>query len=161
MQNIKVIVAVGKDGAIGYKGGLIWHLPGDLKRFKEITTGHTVIMGRKTWDSLPKKPLPNRRNIILSRQKDYNPEGAEVVSSLEEALDIVKNDTAFIIGGAEIYNLFIPYAGELLLTTVDSITPEADAFLHLNFNDWLLSEAGAWLANDDGVNFRYENYHRK
>ena len=100
---IHIIVAVGNQGEIGYQNQLLCHLPADLKHFKELTTGHTILMGRKTWDSLPKKPLPNRRNIVISRNKELQLEGAEVFTSPEEALkNIGIGEDVFIIGGEQI-----------------------------------------------------------
>lgn len=100
---ITIIAAIGKRNELGKDNDLIWHLPADLKRFKKVTTGHTIIMGRNTFESIG-KPLPNRRSIIITRNKDYKQDGCEVVHSLEEAIALVKNhDQAFIIGGAQIY----------------------------------------------------------
>lgn len=152
-----MIVAIGKDGAIGKAGDLIWHLPGDLKRFKEITMSHPVIMGRKTWDSLPRKPLPGRRNIVISRNKDFNPEGAGKASSPEEALKMAGSEEPFIIGGAEIYRLFLPYATKLYLTEVDAETPDADAFFpdYKNNGKWVRKDEGEWIIREDAPTFRY------
>ena len=158
-KDINIIVAAGSDGAIGRKGDLIWHLPGDLKRFKELTTGHPVIMGRKTWDSLPKKPLAGRRNIVLTRKNDFCAEGAEIVYSIDDALRITENESPFIIGGAEIYKLFIPKATRLYLTLVDDSAPDADAFLHLNLkDDWTETGRSKEFKNADGITFRYLSF---
>lgn len=131
LSPVYLIVAIGEDGAIGRKGDLIWKISEDLKHFKSLTTGHPVIMGRKTWESLPKSPLPNRRNIILTRQKDYKAEGAEIVYSVEEALKITKEEEPFIIGGAEIYKAFLPYITHFHITKVFDKCQEADSFLTL------------------------------
>src|SRR5690554_1978061 len=102
---ISIIVAAAQNNAIGNNNQLLWHMPADLKFFKETTSGHTVIMGRKTFESVG-KPLPNRRNIIITRKADYEVSGAEVVHSLEEALNLCNPDEEnFIVGGAEIYSL--------------------------------------------------------
>ena len=149
-------MAIGKDGAIGRGGDLIWKIPADLKRFKALTTGNPVIMGRKTWDSLPKRPLPNRRNIIVTRQKDFKAEGAETVNSIEEALRITESERPFIIGGAQIYKEFLPYANELYLTLVDEQTPDADSFLPLTlFRDWEKVEESEEETTPDGIRYRY------
>lgn len=126
-----LIVAIGEDGAIGKNGDLIWKISEDLKHFKTLTTGHPVIMGRKTWDSLPKKPLPNRRNIILTRQKDFMAEGAEIVNSVEKAINLTSGEEPFIIGGSEIYKTFLPFTSLFHITKVFDSCPEADAFLQL------------------------------
>ncbi len=100
---ITIIAAIGKNNELGKDNDLIWHLPADLKRFKKVTTGHTIIMGRNTFESIG-KPLPNRRSVIITRNTSYQQKGCEVVHSLEEAIALIKNeDAAFIIGGAQIY----------------------------------------------------------
>lgn len=99
---ITIIAAIGKNNELGKDNDLIWHLPADLKRFKKITTGHTIIMGRNTFESIG-RPLPNRRSIIITRNRDYKQEGCDVVHSLEEAIQLVGSEQAFIIGGAQIY----------------------------------------------------------
>ena len=138
---IHIIVAAGIRGEIGYKNQLLCHLSNDLKHFKELTTGHTVLMGRKTWDSLPKKPLPNRRNIVISRNKDLQLEGAEVFTSPEAALKTMQiGEEVFIIGGEQIYQLFINKADIIHLTRIQAEF-EADAFLpEINFEEWQLKE---------------------
>lgn len=100
---ITIIAAVGKNNELGKNNDLIWHLPADLKRFKKVTTGHTIIMGRNTFESIG-KPLPNRRSVIITRNTSYQQEGCDVVHSLEAAIELIKDeDAAFIIGGAQIY----------------------------------------------------------
>lgn len=124
---ITMIAAIGTNGELGKDNNLVWHLPNDLKRFKKITAGHHVIMGRKTFESLG-KPLPNRTNIIISRNKDYIAEGCTVVTSLEDALDAAQSDeNPYILGGAQIYKQAIEIADVLDLTLVDA-TLDADAF---------------------------------
>ena len=117
---ISFVVAVSRNGVIGREGGLPWHISSDLKRFKEITMGKPVVMGRKTWESLPRKPLPGRRNIVITQQKDYRAEGADVVASPEAALLLVPDaPEVAVIGGGEIYRLFWPLVDRLYLTEVD------------------------------------------
>ena len=113
---VKIIVAMSKNRVIGNNNELIWKLSSDLKRFKELTTGHPVVMGRKTYESIS-RPLPNRRNIIITRNSEYEVEGCEVVSSLEEALLLSAND-CFIIGGGEIYKQSLELADKIYLTLV-------------------------------------------
>ncbi len=135
-MKISLIVAVSEDGAIGDKGNLLWHLSSDLKRFKAITTGHTIIMGRKTYDSLPNGALPNRRNIVISRQLK-NLKDAEVYSDIDEALQATADeDIVYIIGGGEIYKRTFPHAEELHLTLVHKSYPEADT----RFPEWKLTD---------------------
>lgn len=161
-MELSLIVAIGKDGAIGRKGELIWKIPADLKRFKSITDGHTIIMGRKTWDSLPKKPLPGRKNIVVTRNPDFEAEGAIVVDSIEKALSLKETGEVFVIGGAEIYNSMLPYVSKLYLTEVDALCENADTFLNLDLEkDWDLIEDSDLESTKDGVNYRYRNYLRK
>ena len=131
-MKIAIIAAVAKNRAIGNNNELIYWLPDDLKRFKQLTTGHTIIMGSNTFRSLPKGALPNRRNIVLSRKKIAFP-GAEVFPSLEEALKNCTNEEiVYIIGGEQLYSYAMPFADELYLTEVDNTPEAADAF----FPEW-------------------------
>ena len=131
-MKIAMIAAVAENRAIGNNNELIYWLPDDLKRFKQLTTGHTIIMGSNTFRSLPKGALPNRRNIVLSRKKIAFP-GAEVFPSLEEALKSCTNeDTVYIIGGEQLYSYAMPMADELYLTEVNNTPATADAF----FPEW-------------------------
>ncbi len=126
---MKIIVAIDRKGAIGRGGDLLYHIGADLRRFKTLTIGHTVIMGRRTFESLPKGALPNRRNIVVTRQSAYSAPGIETAHSLEAALAMASDDSeAFVIGGAEIYRQALGLADELLLTVVDAETADADTF---------------------------------
>ena len=126
---ISIIAAVDRKRGIGYQNRLLFWLPNDLKRFKALTTGNTIIMGRKTFESLPKGALPNRRNVVLSTQKDLLCPGAEVFSSLEEALNSCQPDEhVYIIGGASVYRQALPFAGALCLTEVDAEATQVDAY---------------------------------
>ncbi len=119
-MKLSLIVAVAENGVIGHNNQLIWHLPNDLKQFKRLTTGHCIIMGRKTFDSIG-KPLPNRTSIIISRNTDFQVEGCITVSSLENAISAAKkieNEEVFVIGGAEIYRLALPIVDKIYLTEV-------------------------------------------
>ena len=132
---ISIIAAVAKNRAIGYKNKLIYWLPNVLKRFKALTTGHTIIMGRNTFLSLPKGALPNRRNIVLSRSAKEFP-GCEVFPSLEEALNhCAKDEEVFIIGGASVYKQALAVADRLCLTEIDDTPAEADTFFP-PYDDW-------------------------
>ena len=133
---ISIIAAVAKDRAIGYKNKLIYWLPNDLKRFKALTTGHTIIMGRNTFLSLPKGALPNRRNIVLSRSAKAF-EGCDVYASLEEALQhCAKDEDVYIIGGASVYQQALPIADRLCLTEIDDTPAEADTFFPPYADEW-------------------------
>lgn len=138
---MNIIVAVMRDGAIGKNGGMLLHLPEDLRYFKRVTTGHAVIMGRKTWESLPKRPLPGRQNIVVTRNAAYEAPGATVVHSLQEALQAAPDD-AFIIGGGKIYSDAMPMADRLYLTEIDAVSPDADTHFPLpNPAEWRLIES--------------------
>ncbi|MEP6873046.1 MAG: dihydrofolate reductase [Burkholderiales bacterium] len=120
---LALIAAVPRNGAIGKAGGLLWHEPEDQKHFRRVTMGCPVIMGRKTWDSLPARfrPLPGRRNLVITRNAAWRADGAEVVASLDAALALLADaPKAFVIGGAEIYVLALPQADELVLTEIDA-----------------------------------------
>ena len=126
---IAIIAAIDKNNALGFKNKLLFYLPNDLKRFKALTTGHTVVMGRKTFDSLPKGALPNRRNIVLSRNTQQTFPGAEVYASLEEALKHCSDDEkVFIMGGASVYKQAMPLANKLYITEIDAKAEQADVF---------------------------------
>ncbi len=126
---LTLVAAVARNGVIGKDNRLPWHLPEDLAHFKALTTGHAVIMGRKTWDSLPAKfkPLPQRLNIVVTRDAAFRAEGAVIAHSLPEAIAAAGNDAAFVIGGAEIYALALPLADRIEFTEVDAGC-EGDAF---------------------------------
>lgn len=126
-MSVSMIAAVGKNRELGKNNDLIWHFKEDMKFFRETTTGNTVVMGRKTFESLP-HALPNRRNVVITTDKEYKAEGAEVVTSIEEALELTKNDNVFIIGGGKIYNEFLKYADKLYLTEIDAECDSADTF---------------------------------
>ena len=129
MSKISIIAAVDRRMAIGFENKLLFWLPNDLKRFKALTTGNTIVMGRKTFESLPKGALPNRRNVVLSSNPAAECPGAEVFPSLETALQSCKEDEhVYIIGGASVYQQALPFADELCLTEIDDMTPEADAY---------------------------------
>ena len=118
-NNISIIVAIASNNAIGKDNDLLWHISDDLKRFKSLTSGHTVIMGRNTWNSLPRRPLPKRRNIVITHDISFSHDGVEVAHSLQEALKMVCNeDEVFVMGGAAIYKLFLPFASKLYVTWV-------------------------------------------
>ena len=147
-HKIHLIVAIGEDGSIGKNGDLIWKISEDLQNFKKMTIGHPVIMGRKTWESLPKRPLPNRRNIVITRQNDFKAEGAEVVNSVEKAIESVKGEEPFIIGGAEIYKAFMPFVTHFHLTKVFSTCKDADTFLTLPSDLKLISSSAILKGNN-------------
>jgi dihydrofolate reductase len=138
MMKISLVVAMSRQGVIGRDGGLPWHISSDLRRFKAITMGKPIIMGRKTWESLPKKPLPGRQNIIITRQPDYHAKGGRVAASLEEAVRIAGNvGELAVIGGGEIYRLAFPMANRIYLTEVDLDVEGDTRFPAVNPGEWL------------------------
>jgi len=163
-MSLSLIVGLGRNREIGRDNGLLWHLPGDLPRFKALTMGHAVIMGRKTWDSLPERfrPLPGRRNIVLSRQPALQLAGAEVFRTLEEALAAcAADDRVFVIGGAQIYTQALPLADRLELTEVDADFPDADAFFPAWDRDAFAEGQRETRVSAEGWRYHFVTYQRK
>ena len=154
--NIAIIVAIAQNFAIGRNNDLLFHLPDDLKRFKKITSGHAVIMGKKTLFSLPKGPLPNRRNIVITDVPGETFPGCETVYSIDGAVEAVQNEElAFVIGGGMIYRQFYPIAGKLFLTMAHQDF-EADTFFpEIDFDNW--TEVSRETLFDEKNNFSYSN----
>lgn len=129
---LSMIAALGRNRELGKGNDLLWKIPDDLRRFKELTAGHPIIMGRKTYESLPKRPLPGRTNIVITRDTKWTSEGALVASSLDEAIGMAAfsegGEETFVIGGAQIYALALPHADKLYLTLIDAEAPDADTF---------------------------------
>lgn len=159
---LSVIVAADRAGAIGLRGDMLWHLRGDLRRFKAITTGKAVVMGRKTWESLPRRPLPGRLNVVVTRQPDYRAEGATVAGSLREAIGVAAGvPEIFVIGGGEIYRQAMPLATRLYLTRILATAPQADTwFPDIDPREWTLTESEAVPADASAPPYRFENYVR-
>lgn len=160
MKKIAIIVAMSKNQVIGVNNSLPWHISEDLKRFKQLTTGHPIIMGRKTYESIG-KPLPKRRNIVVTRNVDLKIKGVDVTNSIKSALDICKNsDTVFIIGGGMIYNLALPYVNHLHITKIDSFV-DGDAFFP-DFDKSQWQEIARIDSKDsDGMSFSFVDYKKK
>lgn len=161
-KNISIIVAIAENFAIGKDNDLLFHLPNDLKHFKEITTGHSLIMGRNTLLSLPKWPLPKRRHIVITDNSCDTFPGCEVVYSIEEALEKVKDEReAFVIGGGMVYRQFFPLAGKLYLTLVHR-TFEADVFFpEIDFSAWNEISRKDFFDKKNGFHYSYLNLIRK
>ena len=159
---IVMIAAVAENDALGKNNELVWHLPNDFKRFKGLTSGHHIIMGRKTFESFP-KPLPNRTHIVITRQKEYHPEGCIIVGSMEKAVAVCpENEISYIIGGGEIYKLGLPFADKIEITRVHGIF-EADAFFpEINLEEWEIIES-VFNAKDEKHlhDYTYETLVRK
>lgn len=165
---LSIIACISKvHRAIGYKNRLLYAIPSDMTRFRMLTTGHTIIMGRKTFESLPNGALPNRRNIVISKTKEQIT-GCEVCSSLEEALAARKeevgskeaSDECFIIGGASIYEQALPFADKLYLTIVEKEPEHADTFFtEINPAEWEVTEKE--MRNENGLPFTFLTLYRK
>ncbi len=161
--NLSFIVAVAQNYAIGKDNDLLWHLSDDLKRFKSLTTGHAVVMGRNTWNSLPRRPLSKRRNIVLTHDHDFMEDGAEVVHSITSLLDsIVDEEEAFCIGGAMLYRQLLPYAQRLYVTWVCQDF-EGDVFFPVIDESVFCKTSESELLVDavSGLKYRYVTYERR
>ncbi len=161
---VGLIWAQSTTGVIGRDGGIPWRVPEDLTRFKQLTMGHTVVMGRRTWDSLPAgvRPLPGRRNVVLSRQTGFTAEGAEVFGSLDEAIATVETEPeTWVIGGEQIYRLALPQATRCEVTEVDTDLPRADddALAPVLDETWS-GVTGEWLVSRSGLRYRLHSYQR-
>lgn len=152
---VNIIVAMSKNRVIGDSNALIWHLPEDLKRFRNLTTGNAIVMGRKTYESIG-RPLPNRRSIVITRDRDYLAEGCEVVNSLEEAL-LLSNSDCFIIGGGEIYRQAMDIADRIYLTLIDKEFEGDTSFPEIK--DWVEVSCEEFRNDEFGYSFvQYERF---
>ena len=161
VAELAIIAAVAANAVIGAGNRLPWRLPADLKRFRALTSGHAVIMGRKTWESIG-RPLPDRQNIVVTRNKDFPAPGAEVASTLVHALALVRLPApAFCIGGGELYREALPHAGVIYLTEVGRDFDGDATFPEFDRGEWqeVEREAHAGLA-DDGLPYAFVIYHR-
>lgn len=160
MYKLALIAAIAENNAIGFENKLIYWLPNDLKRFKELTTGHTIIMGSNTFRSLPKGALPNRRNIVLSRKEKEFP-GCETFSYLKEALaNCTNEEIVYVIGGEMLYKAALPIADILCLTEIKDIPSQADAFFpEFTKNDWETIEQEEHTTDEKhSFNYRFTTY---
>ncbi len=163
MQNISIIVAIDSHYGIGLNNQLLCYLPDDLKKFKQITTGHTIIMGRKTYESLPNGALPNRRNIVISSNQELNLPSCEIATSIENAIQLCKNESEiFIIGGASIYQQAIDIANTIYLTRIHYHF-QADTFFPKFKNENWLKKSEEFHSKDDkhSVDFSFEKWVKK
>ncbi len=161
--DINIIAIVAHDGAIGRKGDQPFHISEDFRRFKQLTMGHPIIMGRRTFEALPSGALPGRRNIVVTRRADFHPEDTETAGSLGEAVAMCAAcDNIYIIGGGEVYRQAMPSATRLLLTEVDVDVPDADTFFpEVDRRIWHVTERSE-LRHDSrsGVNYEFVTYER-
>jgi dihydrofolate reductase len=155
-----LIWAQSPSGVIGRDGGIPWRVPEDLVRFKELTMGHPVMMGRRTWESLPPRmrPLPGRRNIVLTRNGDYQADGAEVATTIDQAL---RDPDTWVIGGAEVYHLALPAATRCEVTEVEiDLRPEDEDVLAPMLDESWFGTATPWRDSSSGLRYRYLSYLR-
>lgn len=163
MATFSIIAALGKNYEIGRNNDLIWHISADLKRFKQLTSGHSVIMGRKTFDSINNKPLRNRRNIIITRSENYSFPDVEIVHSVEEAIRKMDGEEeAFILGGATIYEQFLPISDKMYLTLIDKQYEADTYFPRFDKKQWQVVEE-IKVTNDEqaGVDYSFITLQRK
>jgi dihydrofolate reductase len=161
---MKIIVAIDENNAIGRAGDLLCHLPNDLKHFKEITSGATVVMGKKTFFSLPRRPLPNRRNIVLTRDTSFQHEGVDIAHSIEELQTILASDEkVFIIGGGKVYKQFMPLAKQLYITHIHHTWDDADTFFPaIDAQSWQLAKEEYHEADERHLYpYTFATYNRK
>lgn len=162
-MELNIICALAENGAIGNQGGLLYHLSADLKRFKNLTSGHTVLMGRKTFESLPKGALPNRRNLVVSRQAEYAAPGIEVFHSFDEALKACSaDDEVYVIGGESMYAAALPLANRLCLTHIHATPAEADTYFpDYDPEEWVLEAEERHEADEKNAQpFSFADYRR-
>jgi dihydrofolate reductase len=152
-MGVTIVAAVARNGVIGVDGGLPWRIPEDLRRFKALTLGHTLVMGRRTYESIG-RPLPGRHTLVVTRNPDWSAEGVEVAASLEEALAVADDDEVFVVGGAEIYAQAMDLADVLELTEVESEPIGDVCFPPVRWADW--TEVG----RQPGDGFTFVTYHR-
>jgi dihydrofolate reductase len=158
---LSIIAAVSENNALGKENKLLWHLPADLKRLKSLTMGHHLIMGRKTFESLG-KPLPGRTHVIISRQKNYQPDGVTVVDSLEKAIEFAKHDDqAFVFGGGEIYRLALPFVKKIYLTRVKALFEGDTYFPELISDEWKMVKCESYLPDEKNLfYYSFEEYNK-
>lgn len=160
MQKISIIVAMSNNNVIGAKNALPWHISEDLKRFKSLTMGKPIIMGRKTFDSIG-QALPGRRNIVFTRNTDLEINGVDIVSSIDNLFSLIKDEEqVFVIGGEEIYRIFLDHATHLYVTEVDSVLKGDAYFPKFSTNDWVEINREQ-SANEEGLRFSFVNYRRQ
>jgi len=160
---VSLVAAVARGGVIGRGGAIPWRLPEDLARFKELTTGYAVVMGRRTWDSIPEsfRPLPGRRNVVVTRNPDWSPPGGERAASLEEALRRLEGEERiYVVGGADVYAAALPLADELVLTEID-LAVEGDTFFPELDRDTFEEASREQHVSADGTPFSFVTYARR
>jgi dihydrofolate reductase len=161
-MKITLVAAIASNNVIGKENSLPWNIPEDLKRFKQMTSGHTILMGRKTFDSIG-RPLPNRQNIVMTKDKNFEQEGIKVINDFDEALELIKesNEDIFVIGGSKIYELFEPVANSLAITRILKDF-EGDAFFpDINWELWQIEKEEKFFDEKSNVECKLIEYSKK
>ena len=161
-MKITLVAAIASNNVIGKENSLPWNIPEDLKRFKQMTSGHTILMGRKTFDSIG-RPLPNRQNIVMTKDKNFEQEGIKVVNDFDEALELIKesNEDVFVIGGSKIYELFEPVANSLAITRILKDF-EGDAFFpDINWDLWQIEKEEKFFDEKSNIECKLIEYSKK
>ena len=161
-MKITLVAAIASNNVIGKENSLPWNIPEDLKRFKQMTSGHTILMGRKTFDSIG-RPLPNRQNIVMTKDKNFEQEGIKVINDFDEALELIKesNEDIFVIGGSKIYELFEPVANSLAITRILKDF-EGDAFFpDINWDLWQIEKEEKFFDEKSNIECKLIEYSKK
>ena len=161
-MKITLVAAIASNNVIGKENSLPWNIPEDLKRFKQMTSGHTILMGRKTFDSIG-RPLPNRQNIVMTKDKNFKQEGIKVINDFDEALELIKesNEDIFVIGGSKIYELFEPVANKLAITRILKDF-EGDAFFpDINWDLWQIEKEENFFDEKSNIECKLIEYSKK
>ena len=161
-MKITLVAAIASNNVIGKENSLPWNIPEDLKRFKQMTSGHTILMGRKTFDSIG-RPLPNRQNIVMTKDENFEREGIKVINGLDEALELIKksNEDIFVIGGSKIYELFEPVANSLAITRILKDF-EGDAFFpDINWDLWQIEKEEKFFDEKSNIECKLIEYSKK
>jgi dihydrofolate reductase len=159
-SRLTIVVAIDRQRGIGINNALPWHLPEDLAHFKRTTSGHPIIMGRKTFESIG-RPLPNRRNIVITRNRDWHHEGAETVGSLEEALKLLDGAEGYIIGGAQIFTEAMPVTDRLIVTEIDHTFPCDTFFPEIDKSVWQEMARESHHSEQQGYRYDFVTYERR
>ena len=161
-MKITLVAAIASNNVIGKENSLPWNIPEDLKRFKQMTSGHTILMGRKTFDSIG-RPLPNRQNIVMTKDENFEREGIKVINNFDEALELIKesNEDVFVIGGSKIYELFEPVANSLAITRILKDF-EGDAFFpNINWDLWQIEKEEKFFDEKSNIECKLIEYSKK
>ena len=161
-MKITLVAAIASNNVIGKENSLPWNIPEDLKRFKQMTSGHTILMGRKTFDSIG-RPLPNRQNIVMTKDENFEKEGIKVINDFDEALELIKesNEDIFVIGGSKIYELFEPVANSLAITRILKDF-EGDAFFpDINWDLWQIEKEEKFFDEKSNIECKLIEYSKK